>query len=204
MDMNRKLRGLALAALATAAVVTQAEASTVSVSPATQNTTVGGNASIDIFLNGLDASEAVGGFSMTVHFLNSIINGVIYFNDPDVKMGLAPLDMSLAFSGGTLDLFFTADASETFASLQTAQGTGFKLATVNFKGAADGVSPVTLSDVVLSNWDGSADLATPTTRNGSICVGARCDSNPTPEPASMLLVAAAIGGLVTTRRRRSA
>lgn len=210
MDMNRKLRGLALAALAAAAVVTQANASQISISPSSQNTTVGGTASIDIFLSGLTVDEAVGGFQLTLDFLNAVVNGATFFNDPDSKMGASPLEMSGGFSAGSLDLFFVADATETFASLKASEGDGFRLARVNFTGAADGTTPLTLSNVVLSTWDGFDLLPTPLLANGSICVGTldpngACNgTNPTPEPGSMLLVAGALGALVSTRRRKIA
>jgi len=80
---------------------------------------------------------------------------------------------------------------ETEASLAAAQGASFRLATVSFKGLANGLSLLTLSNVVLSNWDGSATLREVGARNGEICVGGNCA---VPEPATLLLIGSALGG----------
>lgn len=192
--INRKLRGLALAALAAASLIAQA-APVVSISPATQTINIGDPASVDIIVSGL--TDPVGGFSLTLDFNNVFLSSVDYSNDPGGTMGASPLDLSGGFSGGSLDLFFVADASETEASLANAQGASFTLATVNFLGAANGLSPLKLSDVVLSNWNGDSTLAGVGTRNGEICVGGECAN---PEPGTMLLVGAALGALALRRR----
>jgi hypothetical protein len=196
--MNRKLRGLALAALAAASLLSQA-APVVSVSPAAQTINIGDTTSVDIIVSGL--TEPTGGFSLTLGFNSSFLTDVSFFNDPGTTMGAEPLDLSGGFSGGSLDLFFVADATETEASLAAAQGASFTLATVSFQGAANGLSPLKLSDVVLSNWNGDETLAEVGTRNGEICVGGNC--NNVPEPASMVLVGAALGAMALLRRRRS-
>jgi MYXO-CTERM domain-containing protein len=196
--MNRMLRGMALAALAAASLLSQA-APVVSVNPASQTINIGDTASVDIIVSGL--TDPTGGFSLTLDFNDSFLKAISYLNDPDAKMGAAPLDMSGGFSGGSLDLFFVADATETEASLAAAQGASFTLATISFEGLANGLSPLKLSNVVLSNWDGTETLAGVGTRNGEICVGGNC--NNVPEPASMALAGAALGALALLRRRRS-
>ena len=207
-SIPRTLQRLALAALAATAFLSQAEAApVVSISPATQNVGVGGNAAVDIIVSGLSATDPTGGFSLTLGFNNSFVSGVSFLNDPGTKMGAVPLDLSGGFSGGSLDLFFVADVTATLASLAAAEGTSFTLATVNFMGVAAGLSPLTLSNVVLSNWNGTADLAGVTVTNGEICVGAigaTCAINPIPEPATMLLFAAGLGAVALRQRRRSA
>ena len=105
--INRKLRGLALAALAATSLLSQA-APVVSVSPATQTIGIGDPASIAIIVSGL--TDPMGGFSLTLGFNSSFLSSVSFLNDPDGKMGAAPLDLSGGFSGGSLDLFFVADA----------------------------------------------------------------------------------------------
>ena len=202
--ISRTLRVLAATALATTVLLSQALASPiVSISPASQTIGVGGFATIDINVSGL--TDPTGGFGLTLTFNNTILSGESYTNDPDVKMGASPLDLSGGFSGNTLDLFFVADPTETEASLGLSEGAGFRLATVTFKGLLDGLSPLTLSSVVLSNWNGDSTLAGVESVNGSVCVGipgVPCTN--APEPGTLLLVASALGVLVLRRRKQAA
>ena len=219
-SISQKLRRIALAALAATAFLSQAHAApVVSISPATQTIGVGGTATVDIIVSGLtQPADAVGGFSLTLDFNDTFLSGISFLNDPDGLMGLVPLDLSCGFSGGPitvpctvgltgispLDLFFVADFAATEATLAAAQGTGFTLARVRFLGLADGISPLTLKNVVLSEWDGLTRIGGVTPRNGDICVGPNCAGTPIPEPASMLLVAAAFGALALSRKRKQA
>ena len=201
--INRTLRRFALGAVAAAsALLSQAEASpVVSVSPSTQTIGVGGHAIFDILVSGVNSTDPTGGFSLTLGVLNSIVSGVSFLNDPDGKMGAAPLDLSGGFTAGSLDLFFAADASANLATLAASEDAGFRLASLDFLGVADGLSALTLSNVVLSNWDGSADLLGVGTNDGSVCVGSCAPT--VPEPGSILLAATALGALAL-RQRKSA
>lgn len=196
------LRGLAALALAAGAWLGTAHAApVVTIDPVTQDVAVGGNASVNIVVSNLDQpTEAIGGFSLTLSFNTTYVSGVSYVNDPGGTMGLDPLDLSLGFAGGTLDLFFLADFFEDEASLAAAQGGSFTLATVEFFGVAPGLSPLTLSNVNLSYADGITTIPGVVARNGSICVGGDC-TNQVPEPASYALVLAALGAAGMARRR---
>jgi len=206
--IHRTLQRLTLAALAATAFLSQAEAAPiVSISPASQTIGVGGNAAVDIIVSGLSLTDPTGGFSLTLGFNNTFVSGVSFLNDPGTKMGAVPLDLSGGFSGGSLDLFFVADASATLASLAATEGTSFTLATLSFMGKAVGLSPLTLSNVVLSNWNGDSDLAGVSAVNGSICVsadGEACVINAIPEPETVLLLATGLVALALRRRRRAA
>jgi len=208
--ISRTLRVLAATALAGTLMLSQAVASpTVSVIPSNQTIAVGGTALIDIIVSGL--TDPTGGFQLILHYDNTILEGVDYTNDPGGKMGASPLDLSGGFTGGgvlVLDLFFAADASETEASLSASEGPSFTLASVSFKGLVNGLSLLTLSDVVLSTWDGGlnggpATLTGVTSQNGQVCVGGDC-AQVVPEPATLLLLSGALGVLAIFRRRKQA
>ena len=91
---------------------------------------------------------------------------------------------------------------EDQTSLALAEGASFTLATVSFTGVADGLSPLVLSNVVLSNWDGTKTLAGVESVNGSVCVGVPgvpCVA--VPEPGTLLLVASGLTAFAIRRRK---
>ncbi|MBX3645466.1 MAG: PEP-CTERM sorting domain-containing protein [Rubrivivax sp.] len=216
-SIKQTLRLWALTTTAAAAFLgVQAQAApTVSIDPASQTiAAVGGTASVNIVVSGL--TDPLGGFGLNLSFNGAILKGLSFTNDPDSKMGGASgLDMSCGFDFGgdpstctptpsgssPLDLFFVADANLDEAELAALQGDTFVLATITFEGLANGLSPLRLSNVVLSNWNGDETIAGVGTRNGEICVGGNC--NNVPEPGSMVLVGTAFGALALLRRRRS-
>lgn len=203
--INRKLRGVAIAVLAATTLLSQAWAApVVSINPTSQTINVGGPASIDIVVSGLTLpGEAVGGFSLLLAFNSVLLSGVNFTLDPGARMGAfdPQNDFSFGFTGGSLDLFYLANADQDQAGLAGLQAGGsFTLATVEFSGLANGVSPLQLSDVVLSFANGDTTLPQSGIRNGEICVGGNC-GNDVPEPSTILLVGAALGALALRRRR---
>jgi hypothetical protein len=205
--MKRTTGLVAATALASAAFLSQAEASVViSVDPVTQNVANGGTATVDIDVSGL--TQGVGGFSFDLAFDPTLLSGISFMNDPGVTMGAAPLDLSGGFSSGNLDAFFVADSSATEGTLSAAQGTGFVLTQITFGASAvnSGSSALTLSNYVLSESDGATSIGGVSAANGQICVGS-CGGGvtaaPEIDPAGALsgftLLA---GGLVVLRGRR--
>jgi hypothetical protein len=165
----------------------------VSLSPPSQDAEVGNTVSVDIRVDGL--TDAIGGFSLTLDFEDAILDGVAYTIGDALGFGL---DDSFGFgSPGSLDLYFTSLEEEP--TLAAAQGAGFVLATVTFQALANGISPLTLSNVVLSDALGAEEPFTQ--RNGDVCVGGDCAS-PVPEPGTIILVASGLGAAISRGYRR--
>ena len=80
----------------------------------------------------------------------------------------------------------------------------FTLARVSFTGLAHGLSPLTLSNLILSNWNGESTLEGVEHVNGEICVGEGGCEKPVPEPGTLALLGLGMLGMGLTRRRRGA
>jgi PEP-CTERM motif len=211
-NFQTTLRSLAALAVAAAGCLGSAHAMPViSISPSTQDVLVGGNASVDIVVSNLtQPGEAIGGFWIQLGFDDSLLAqgpGLGFTVDPDAKMP-GGLDFSFGWDTpgpGSLDLGLLADPGADQAALALLQGGSFRLATVTFTGIANGLSPLTLTVLDLSNADGSG-LIDNTTQNGQICVGGNCGGT-VPEPgtyglAGIALLAAGWAG--RARRRQGA
>jgi hypothetical protein len=197
-SIHRILRVLVVAAVATAGLVARAEgAIIVSVSPTEQTANVGDDVFVDILVSGL--TGPIGGFSAVLSFDDTILTGVNYTIDPDSNFDCATpglCDASFGFGpggGSPLDLFYAADPI-------AGQPTAFRLARIEFDAAANGVSPLTLSGVVLSSSPGNDDIFADQINNGRVCVGGPCPTAPEPTTFALFGAAAAAFGLRRFRR----
>jgi hypothetical protein len=151
-----------------------------------------GTASADIIVSGLDPLAPIGGFSFLLNFDDTILQGASFTNDPDGVFA-GGLDLSPGFNGGAnspLDVLFSG-AGPNLAS--------FRLTSITFNTIANGVSPLTLSSVTLSDLAGGASF-NPAVQSGQVCVGGAC---PVPEPGLFSMLGAGIVALVARRRRTS-
>ena len=180
--------------------VPAAAAPIVDVFPSSQNVSVGDPVSVDINVSGLTGPVAQ--LMMVVSFDESILNGVQYTIGEAFGNGI---DLSFGFAGGIgspLDLFYIS--FEETLPLALAQGSGFRLASLDFVAIADGVASVAIDSVSLLN---AAGLPIQSQLIGArVCVGSDCSSpdpdvTAVPEPATLSLLGASLAGLFAARRK---
>ena len=218
-SIRKVARILALGVLAAVLLVGRAEAASISLLPNTQDVALGSNFSVDVMVSGL-VGQSVGGASFLLSYDSSKISGTGFTLDPDSLMGFAIDTAANDFGSGfgaagvsPFVAFFLADITLDDTALQPLQGTGFRIATLNFTAIGSGFSPLTLAveptqGIFLSDGLG-AELPTQGV-NGSVCVGNAaggpndaCNVAAVPEPGTMILLGSGLVALVRNRRRKA-
>jgi hypothetical protein len=187
-------------AVAAASFASQAYAGTISLvaSPSTI-TTAGEVVGVDIVVNGLPS--AAGGFTLNLDYANLALTSFVLGPGTPGPFGSIPFDLGSVDLGGSVFLSAFFDLSEPDASNgfdAQKNGGSFTLAHVDFTGVAPGDFTLGLRNVAISNWEGDFDDPA---FNLLVCSGAACS---VPEPATPLLVAAALGALSLRRKHKAA
>lgn len=178
---------LALTSLPLIARNAQAGPIEVSIEPETSAFSVGDLFDVDIRISGLDADD-LGGFDFDLEFEPGVLQYQSYslgIELTDPVFGQFDLSDDAQAGAGTLRL-----AEVSFLNNFSAQPDAFTLATVSFGAIKAGMSPLTISNIDLSDDSGLVALNVNSVNNGSVAV---------PTPGTLLLVPFGFGLLLMRR-----
>lgn len=171
----------------------------VSIDPATSFGTVGGSVKVDILWDG-DGSNYIGDWDIDLTYDETVVK----YEGSSFHFGLDPLGCILCGDedsvAGTINLYEVSLIKGTtdLTDNQDLLGNAFKLATLEFTGLIDGISPLKFGASTFGNEFG--DGFTPTLANGRICIGnANCTVS-VPEPTTLSVFLLGLVGLVLRRR----
>lgn len=170
----------------------------VSIDPATSFGTVGGSVFVDILWDG-DGSNYIGDWDIDLTYDDTVVK----YEGSSFHLGLDPFNCTLCGDedsvAGTINLYEMSLASlVVLISNQNQKDNAFKLATLEFTGLTDGISPLIFGASTFGNQFG--DGFTPTLANGRICIGNVNCTVSVPEPTTLSVFLLGLAGLVLRRR----
>jgi hypothetical protein len=176
---------------------------TISVAPTTGSVNVGGNLSVNVNVAGLTTgtAPALGAFQLDFLFDNTLLTfSNVTFGSQLSLNGTPSLNGFFSGVGSAASVF--ESSFNTTSELETGQLDSFLLFTITFSGAASGVSPLSLTNLIMADANSTPNDITNTfsVSNSSVQV---TDSTVSPEPGTIVLVASGIGLLLRTRLRNS-
>ena len=165
--------------------------------PSSASIGIGDAIDMGIVISGLENAD-LGAFDLNINYDSTILS----FNTYSLGDGLGDIaagdadDWSFGDDGlGTINL-----AELSWLLDLSSQPDTFTLATVSFTGTGTGTSPLSFSNVILS--DDLAGELIATTEGGSISVSSGGGAAPVPEPATMFLMVTGLAGMLGFYRKK--
>jgi len=187
-----------------------ADSITFTVQTGNQPTTLGSLVEIPIAISGLtdDAAPSLGAYDLEINY-NPLVLGdpTVAFGDPQLGDELALIFPSFTCTGlepgcglSSFPLEIVEVSFDPRAVLDDAQAGAFVLATIGFTAVGPGSSPVTLSNILLSDSAGDDLSSNLLIINGQVDVSGAVQ---TPEPSALLLLASSVAGMLLFQRFRA-
>lgn len=174
-----------------------------SITPATQNVSVGSPVSIAIDISGLGSGTALGGYDLNIGFDSTLLSFTqAAFGDPLLgdQLDLANLGLNgptATLTSGTVNLIeFSLDDPTT---LITQQASSFTLAILSFNALTTGTSPITLS--INGLIDANAVDIQSSSQNGSVTINGNSNGISVPEPEILFLLLSSCAAFRLIHRR---
>ena len=175
----------------------------VSIDPATSFGSIGGTVIVDILWDG-DGSQYIGDWNIDLSYDSTVVSysGSTFHLGVDSFGCIDIISCEDASVPGLIDLFEVSfDFPADLIANQDSLSKTFKLATLEFTGIADGISPLLFGQTTFGDENGLA--FTPVLANGRICIGNADCTVSVPEPTTLSIFLIGIAGLALRRQRRS-